>query len=74
MQLAKEVLQACIPMSLLHCSQDHSMGKPSVVYSTVGGCASNEPSIETSEPLKFGMFLLLKAELTFKANLVFSVH
>lgn len=61
-------------LSLLHCSQDHSMGKPSVVYSTVGGCASHEPSIETSEPLKFGMFLLLKAELTFKANLVFSVH
>lgn len=50
------------------------MGKPSVVYSTVGGCASHEPSIETLEPLKFRMFLLLKAELTFKANLVFSVH
>lgn len=39
-----------------------------------GGCAYDEPSIEASIPLKFIVFLLLKAELTFKANLAFSIH
>lgn len=40
----------------------------------VGGCTYDEPSIEASIPLKFTVFLLLKAELTFKADLAFSIH
>lgn len=40
-----------------------------------GGCCTyDEPSIEVWIPLKFTVFLLLKAELTFKANLAFSIH
>lgn len=40
----------------------------------VGGCRYDEPSTEAFTPLKFTMFLLLIAQLTFKADLVFSIQ
>lgn len=40
----------------------------------VGGYIYDGLSIEDSVPLKFTVFLLLKAGLTFKANLAFSIH
>lgn len=44
-----------------------------MVYSVVGVCRYDEPSTEAFIPLKFTMFFP-KAELNFKANLVFSIH
>lgn len=45
-----------------------------MVYNMVCGSRYDEPSKEAFTPLKFTMCLLLKVQLTFKANLVFSIH